>query len=324
MGDSQISPAGRDPVDSKRPDALHSADFLDEEGRDAWWNADFLELMGRRLRLEACRSVLDCGCRGHWSRALSVALSSGAEVVGIDREPEWIAEASAAAQSAGQSRRFRFQQGLVEDLPFADASFDLVTCQTLLIHVPDPHCALREMLRVLSPGGLLLVAEPNNLAQCLKWNSLTFHDFLCGDTKVDELLALARFHLLCEKGKHALGEGFNSLGDLLPGCFAELGLADIQAFQSDKAAALFPPYDTPEQRADVADMLRRIDEARYVWREEEARRYFVAGGGSEAQFADFWNWALADNARVRDALKRGLYHAAGGFNLYLVAGRKSP
>lgn len=306
-----------DPAD--RP---HSADFLREEGRDNWWNRDFLELMGRRLRLDVCRRVLDLGCgRGHWSRSLSVALPAEAQVVGIDKEPAWIAEAEACRREMGLSDRFRYQQGFVEKLSFDDSSFDLVTCQTLLIHVPDPERVLREMLRVLRPDGLLLVAEPCNLCQCLRWNNLTRHDFLSSDG-VESLLRVVRFHLLCEKGKHRSGEGFNSIGDLMPGYFKELGLHDIQVFQSDKAAALFPPYETPEQRAELADALSSIESGRYVWREEEARRYFLAGGGTSADFSDFWSWAMGDNARRQEFLDQGQYHAAGGFSLYLISGRK--
>src|SRR5262249_31586619 len=133
---------------------------------------------------------------------------------------------------------------------------------------------------------------------------------------------LVRFHLLCEKGKHALGEGLGSLGDLLPGYFAELGLDDIQVFQSDKAASLFPTYESPEQRIEVSDMRKASDEGRYIWREDEARRYFLAGGGDETEFSQFWQWAMGENARVRAALASGRYHTAGGFCLYLVAGRK--
>jgi SAM-dependent methyltransferase len=304
-------------------DRPHSADFLMEEGRDDWWNRDFLELMGRRLRLDACRRVLDLGCgRGHWSRSLAVALSADAEVVGIDKEAVWVAEAEACRQRAGLSGRFRYKQGFVDDLPFDDSSFDLVTCQTLLIHVPDPERVLREMLRVLQPGGLLLAAEPANLCQSLRWNSLTKRDFDEPDG-VESLLRMVRFHLLCEKGKLVSGEGFNSLGDLLPGHFKELGLNDIKVFQSDKAATLLPPYETPEQRANVADLRSSIRSGRYVWREEEARRYFLAGGGTEAEFSDFWLWAMGDNSRVEEFLKNGKYHAAGGFSLYLISGRKT-
>jgi ubiquinone/menaquinone biosynthesis C-methylase UbiE len=303
-------------------DRPHSADFLMEESRDHWWNRDFLELMGRRLRLDLCRRVLDLGCgRGHWSRSLCVALPADAEVVGIDKEATWIAEAEAYRRQAGLSDRFRYRQGFVDSLSFDDSSFDLVTCQTLLIHVPDPERVLREMLRVLQPGGLLLVAEPSNLCQCLRWSNLTRQDFLNRDG-VERLLRVVKFHVLCEKGKYASGEGFNSIGDLVPGYFKELGLHDISVFQSDKAAALLPPYETSEQRAEIADTLSGIESGRYGWREEEARRYFLAGGGTDAEFSDFWSWAMRDNARLQEALNQGQYHAARGFSLYLISGRK--
>jgi SAM-dependent methyltransferase len=249
-------------------------------------------------------------------------LSADAEVVGIDKEAVWVAEAEDWRRRAGLSDRFRYQQGFVDDLPFDDSSFDLVTCQTLLIHVPDPERVLREMLRVLQPGGLLLAAEPANLCQCLRWNSLTKRDFDDPDG-VESLLRVVRFHLLCEKGKSASGEGFSSLGDLLPGYLKELGFNDIRVFHSDKAAALLPPYETPEQRANIADLMGSIKSGRYVWREEEARRYFLAGGGTEAEFSDFWLWAMSDNARVQEFLNDGRYHSAGGFSLYLISGRKT-
>lgn len=295
-----------------------------EEGRDDWWNRDFVELMGRRLRLHECRTVLDCGCgRGHWSRALSHTLPADAEVVGVDREATWIADAEEIARRAALPGCFRYQQASVEELPFDDGRFDLVTCQTLLIHVPAPQRVLKEMLRVLKPQGLVLAAEPNNLGQCLRWNSLTVRECLEKDGGVDNLLRLVRFHVLCERGKHALGEGLGSVGDLLPGYFAELGLDEIQVFQSDKGAALFPPYVSPGQRAEVSDMRKAIDEGRYIWREDEARRYFLAGGGDESEFSQFWQWAMGENARVREALAGGQFYTAGGFTLYLVSGRKA-
>ena len=144
---------------------IHSAIYFDDQ-RDYWWNRDFLELMGQRLRLDDVRQVLDVGCgMGHWGRALAITLPRDARMIGIDREPIWIEEARIRTKAAGFQDRFSFQLGLAEQLPFADDSFDLVTCQTVLIYMQEPKAAIVEMLRVTRPGGLLLVVEPNNLSR---------------------------------------------------------------------------------------------------------------------------------------------------------------
>jgi SAM-dependent methyltransferase len=127
--------------------------------RDYWWNLDHLELCAKRLGLDAVRSVLDVGAGvGHWGRLLGHVLPPDATVVGIDREPRWIEEATRRAVEAGVGDRYSYQQTSAEALPFEDASFDLVTCQTVLIHVADPRKVIREMVRVTKPGGLVFLS----------------------------------------------------------------------------------------------------------------------------------------------------------------------
>ena len=61
-------------------------------------------------------------------------------------------------------------RGDATEIPLPSESFDVVTCQTVLMHLAQPADALREMLRILRPGGLLVCVEPNNL-----WNYLRLH-----------------------------------------------------------------------------------------------------------------------------------------------------
>ncbi|MDP6943478.1 MAG: class I SAM-dependent methyltransferase, partial [Myxococcota bacterium] len=143
----------------------HSENYLGS-WRSHLWRRDFLALMATRWGLGDVREVLDVGCgNGHWGFALGTALSPDARVVGVDREGGWIDDAREAAEGHGLAGRFTYQTSAAERLPFADASFDMVTCQTVLMHVADPEAVLREMLRVLRPGGLLVAVEPNNLVQ---------------------------------------------------------------------------------------------------------------------------------------------------------------
>src|SRR6478609_1784748 len=107
----------------------HSAEYFGDT-RDFWWSADFLALMAHRLAFDRVGDVLDVGCGvGHWSLLLAKFLPETARLHGIDRDPHWIEQARARA--AGLARPCYYQVGVAERLPFAAASFDLVTCQTV-------------------------------------------------------------------------------------------------------------------------------------------------------------------------------------------------
>jgi SAM-dependent methyltransferase len=214
--------------------------------------------------------------------------------------------------------RCRYAQGVAESLEFDDETFDLVTCQTLLIHVADVPGALSEMCRVLRPGVLLLVAEPNNLASMLVADSTT------GKQSTDELAERVAFALHCERGKAALDEGDNSVGDLLPGYFAPAGLTGIQTFLNDKAFALVPPYASPEQQALRTAMLEDAVSDRWVgWSASAAKRYYLAGGGPENEFEPRWQHRLSEAREVARQITANHPHTAGGRIHYVVSGRRS-
>ncbi len=297
-------------------EAPHSAAYLGAT-RDFWWNLDHIELCGRRLGFEAARSVLDVGSgRGHWGRLLSHALPPEATVRGVDLEPRWVEEAARLADESGLGARFGYSRAAAEELPFEDASFDLVTCQTLLMHVPDPRRVIREMTRVTKPGGLVLAAEPNNRSLTLMTSSAN------AGMSIDERIDLVRFYLVCERGQRALGKGDSSVGDLVPGYFAAEGLERIETFLSDKASVMLPPYDSDEQRAISEQYALDAERGAWGWSRDQAHAYFIAGGGAEAEFDAIWQRRMAETRREADAIAAGTFHMAGGDILYLVAGRR--
>src|SRR5262245_14563190 len=89
--------------------------------------------------------VLDV-CSGPGMLAEGVLLR-GAEAIGLDFSAEAVELARRMVPNG------RFQQGDAQALPFAEASFDAVLCGYGLMHLPQPALAMREMLRVLRPGG---------------------------------------------------------------------------------------------------------------------------------------------------------------------------
>jgi SAM-dependent methyltransferase len=294
-------------------DDPHSQRYF-TDARDHWWNQDYLALLARRLGVDRARDVLDVGAgQGHFGRAWAPHLAPGFAMVGVDREARSLAVAAAraAVEAAGT---FRYQVADAAALPFADGSFDLVMCQTLLIHVPDPAVVVAEMVRVCRPGGLVLAVEPNNLGGLQR----------IGARGPDGDLALAlvttRFHLVVARGKHALGLGWNDLGVQLPRWFA--GLRDVQWFGNDRAWAMVPPYATAQEQAEIADLQRDVREGVYGWPRDEARRYYLAGGGSEAAFEEDYAALLAGQADDLRRVMSGAWVELTAATMLVVAGRK--
>ncbi len=104
--------------------------------------------------LQSGMRLLDCGCGpGTITIGLAPAVAPG-EVVGIDLEAAQINLAQTQAAQANVTN-IRFEVANVYALPFPDASFDAVYCSAVLGHLRERDKALREMRRVLKPGGLI-------------------------------------------------------------------------------------------------------------------------------------------------------------------------
>lgn len=102
-------------------------------------------------------SVLDVGCGvGSLTVDLAARVAPG-RVVGVDVSAEVLAVARAAADQAGVT--VELLPAEAGALPFADASFDVVHAHQVLQHLPDPVGALREMLRVVRPDGVVAVRD---------------------------------------------------------------------------------------------------------------------------------------------------------------------
>ena len=96
---------------------------------------------------------------GTGTGALLPALAAAAaEVVAVDQSPLLLARARRRCRDAGHEN-VRFQQADVRSLPCADGAFDAAYCSMVLHHVPDPGTAVRELARVVRPGGRVVILE---------------------------------------------------------------------------------------------------------------------------------------------------------------------
>jgi SAM-dependent methyltransferase len=118
-----------------------------------WWYRGRRQVLRRvieQIDLPSNARILDAGCG---SGRNMVELARVGEVTGIELSPMSLA----AARERGVGEVI---EGTVEDLPFADDSFDFAVCLDVIEHLDEDRPTLRELRRVVAPGGWLLVTVP--------------------------------------------------------------------------------------------------------------------------------------------------------------------
>ena len=117
------------------------------------WAEDLVE----RAALRPGERVLDIACgTGVVARTAARKLGGGGSVIGLDLSAPMLAAARAAA--AAEDLAVEWREASAVKLPLADAAFDVAFCQQGLQFFPDRVRALREMHRVLTPGGRLVLS----------------------------------------------------------------------------------------------------------------------------------------------------------------------
>jgi 2-polyprenyl-6-hydroxyphenyl methylase/3-demethylubiquinone-9 3-methyltransferase len=118
-------------------------------------------------------SLLDVGCGGGILSEEFARL--GCHVTGID--PSASSLETARRHAAQQGLEIEYRQSTGENLPFADACFDIVVCCDVLEHVQDLRAVLGHVARVLKPGGLMFYDTINRTEKSRVENILVAQDF---------------------------------------------------------------------------------------------------------------------------------------------------
>jgi len=130
---------------------------------------DFNRMVLDLMDIKPGLGVLDVACgNGHFTVQYKKITGSGF-VAGIDQSGELISKARGVAKDAGLDVEFKVAGA--EALPYADGSFDRVSCNYAVYHFPDIRVSMDEMLRVMKkPGSKLLLTGPSKLN-----NGLLYH-----------------------------------------------------------------------------------------------------------------------------------------------------
>ena len=125
-----------------------------DEIRQGYFSERVREVAIARAKLKSDMVVADVGSgTGFMAAGLAAQVS---EVICLDNSPEMLA---VARRNLAQSGNVRFQLAEGESLPLADNSVDAVFANMYLHHAPDPPRAIREMVRILRPGGILVITD---------------------------------------------------------------------------------------------------------------------------------------------------------------------
>lgn len=133
--------------------------WSEEESKQLQVGKDTVEKLQRYFPLQG-KSALDVGCQ--WGATSIAMANAGAMVTGIDVCEDFVNGARLRAKQHGVEAAF--YTSAAEKLPFEDGSFDVVVCVNVLEHVECHRKTVRELVRVLRPGGHLYLDGPNRLS----------------------------------------------------------------------------------------------------------------------------------------------------------------
>jgi demethylmenaquinone methyltransferase / 2-methoxy-6-polyprenyl-1,4-benzoquinol methylase len=132
-------------------------------GQDPRWR----RFLVSRVPVGPQHTVLDVAT-GTAAVAIELARRTGCRVVGLDQSREMLETGRQRVEEAGLGDRIELVEGSADRLPFDEGSFDALTFTYLLRYVDDPETTMRELARVVRPGGTIAMLEfglPRGLAR---------------------------------------------------------------------------------------------------------------------------------------------------------------
>jgi ubiquinone/menaquinone biosynthesis C-methylase UbiE len=159
-----VLPRVLEPEVMDRPEEAREYDAMDHSAVNLRFVADFLAAHGPGRGGE----MLDVGTGPARVPIAVCRADRHFRVLGVDLSGPMLELARRNVADAELTDRIRFARGDAKNLPFPDGRFEAIVSNTIIHHIPDPSPALAEMVRLVAPGGTLMVrdlARPGNDAE---------------------------------------------------------------------------------------------------------------------------------------------------------------
>lgn len=245
----------------------HSAKDIGNH-RNEWWNQDFIDLIVRRSVEGESLRLLDAGCgAGHWTISLLSSLQSVESVTCLDMEKEWICSAKENVQRTFNGIEVLTCETDVHSIPIESKQFDITTCQTLLMHCKDPKAALCELLRVTKDDGVLILVEPVNILNRVRFSQAI--TLLSPEHAANLMKSWMYYH----RGLQVNKAGNHDIAISLPSLLNSIGHNRFQVYQNDRVLL-------SKGEVEFSSLRSEIDQCNY-------REIAMLGGANQYEIDDF-------------------------------------
>jgi len=202
-----------------------------------------------RLEIADGARILDVGCgAGDDARAMAALVGSSGRVTAIDVDPVMLAEA--VRRSEGLSLPLDFRRADVYELAEPDAAFDGSRAERVFLHLAEPERALAQMVRVVRPGGTVVVLERDIETRTI--------DVPGASRAVTRRIV----NFWCDRFLNGW------IGRQLPRLFLQAGIRDVAIEPVTVVDTDFAAFDA---QYDLTRIVRRAEEAGAVTREDGTR-----------------------------------------------------
>lgn len=227
-----------------KPNEKQSKSEWDDKGSylaESWildHNDDYLAFLVEKVwKLNKPCAVADFGCGyGRFGLKLMPLLPKGSTYHGFDESPQLIEQARDIWRHC--DTQSDFQVGSVFSAPYEDNRFDVAVSHLVLMHVPEPEKALREMMRVTRDEGLIITCDANRNAV----NAVLHIE----ETGERDTVPVGMFQQINREIRRQRGVDYN-IGSRTSVLMHKAGLKDVGARVSDSVRLLFPPMDSEEK-----------------------------------------------------------------------------